>query len=127
MWLTRDAATGALTPAGCLKAAPRGDRCGGALNLMAPSGWRSAADGRSLYVVSGFDASISVFRRDAETGALTPGGCVSDTGSDGRCVNGTALRPSATSPSPPDGGSAYALGRGLRADQLQARPPTPGS
>ena len=40
----------------------------------------------------GFDASISVFRRDADTGALTPGGCVSDTGSDGRCVNGTALR-----------------------------------
>ena len=73
VWLTRDAATGALTPAGCLKASPRGDRCGGALNLMAPSALAVSPDGRSVYVVSGFDASISVFRRDADTGALAPG------------------------------------------------------
>jgi len=113
VWLTRDAATGALTPAGCLKASPRGDRCGGALNLMAPSALAVSPDGRSVYVVSGFDASISVFRRDADTGALAPGGCVSDTGSDGRCVNGTALRSVGDVGVSPDGGSAYALAGGI--------------
>jgi DNA-binding beta-propeller fold protein YncE len=112
-WFARDPATGSLKPAGCLKAAPRGDRCGGALNLMTPTALAISADGKNVYVVSNLDAAIAVFRRDAETGALTPGGCVSDTGSDGRCVNGTALSSVSDVAISGDGASAFALAGGI--------------
>jgi DNA-binding beta-propeller fold protein YncE len=112
-WFSRDPATGSLKPAGCLKAAPRGDRCGGALNLMAPTALAISGDGKNVYVVSNFDAAIAVFRRDADTGALTPGGCVSDTGSDGRCVNGTALSSVSDVAISGDGASAFALAGGI--------------
>ena len=107
VWLARDPQTGALTPSGCLKAAPRADRCGSALNLTAPGGLAVSPDGSTVYVASSFDAAVSVFRRDAETGALTPGGCVSDSGSDGRCVNANALSAPQDVAVSPDGTTVY--------------------
>jgi DNA-binding beta-propeller fold protein YncE len=113
VWFSREPETGALKPAGCLKAAPRGDRCTGALNLLAPSSLAVSPDGKSVYVVSNFDSSIAQFKRDADTGALTAGGCVSDTGSDGRCANGTALRSVSDVALSGDGASAFALANGV--------------
>jgi DNA-binding beta-propeller fold protein YncE len=113
VWLSRNPETGALKPAGCIKAAPRGDRCAGALNVQAPAALAISPDGKSVYIVSNFDASIALFKRDADTGALTAGGCVSDTGSDGRCVNGTALRSVSDVALAGDGASAFALAGGV--------------
>src|SRR4051812_49059852 len=112
VWLSRDPETGALKPAGCMKAAPREDHCGSALGLMSAGGVRISNDGKTVYVVSAFDASITAFKRDAETGALSAGGCVSDTGSDGRCVNGSALAGVSRIALSPDGTSAIAMGAG---------------
>jgi 6-phosphogluconolactonase (cycloisomerase 2 family) len=109
VWFARNPETGALTPAGCLKVAPRGDRCMGALGLMSASGLAISADGKSVYVLSGFDASIAAFARDPETGALSGAGCVSDTGSDGRCANGNALAEVGEIALGPDDGSAFAI------------------
>ncbi len=110
VWLARDPATGALTPAGCLKAAPREDHCASSLGLMSPGGLAITDDGKSIYVVSSFDASITAFTRDVEKGSLTGGSCVSDSGSDGRCVNGNALAGVSALALAPDGASAFAIG-----------------
>jgi hypothetical protein len=79
---------------------------------MSAGGVRISNDGKTVYVVSAFDASITAFKRDAETGALSAGGCVSDTGSDGRCVNGSALAGVSRIALSPDGTSAIAMGAG---------------
>ena len=48
-------------------------------------------DGKSVYVTADTPGSVSVFSRDAESGDLEPVMCVSETGSDGLCADGTAL------------------------------------
>ena len=72
VWLARDADSGALKPAGCLKAAPRGDRCGGALNLMSPSGARGQP-GRQEHLrrvrLRRVDRGVQARRRDRRADA----------------------------------------------------------
>jgi len=108
-WFTRDPETGALKQAGCLKDQPRADRCTRAGGLFWANELELSPDGRFLYVVGAAENSITTFRRDLETGALTEGGCVSDTGSDGRCTNVTALGGVYDLASAPDGSALYAV------------------
>ena len=91
------------------EASPRGDRCGASLGLDAPSDIQLSPDGRHVYIAG--DSSVTSFARDAGTGALPIGGCISNTGSDGRCANGTALSGAWDLVFAPDGATLYAATR----------------
>lgn len=107
-WLERDPVTGLLTPRGCLKFLLRDGRCGAASALERPSAIALSPDGAHLYLSSEADASVTWFARDAATGAVTPLGCISNSGSDGRCVNATALNEVSELVFAPDGATLYA-------------------
>lgn len=93
----RDARSGALTQAkgsgGCV-AVKGADGCGKAVGLDGPNSVAVSADGRNVYATSRTANSITVFRRDAKTGALTqlPGaaGCIAGVPLPG-CGTGRAL------------------------------------
>ncbi|MDA0170252.1 beta-propeller fold lactonase family protein [Solirubrobacter taibaiensis] len=91
-WFERDAATGALTQRGCVKHVfGIGEACSGGYALDGASGVAVSPDGKHVYVAASRSNAVAVFTRDETTGALTEVGCVSDTGSDGACTDGTAL------------------------------------
>ena len=102
-WLARDAANGKLAPAGCIKNFPRGDRCRAGFGLDFPTGVAVSPDGTSVYVTSARPGAVSVFSRDPDTGGLVPVMCVSESGSDGVCVDGTALAGASGVSVSPDG------------------------
>ncbi len=74
------AATGDLTPAGCIEDNDSGpDACAGSTDGL--DGAYSVAvspDGRSVYAASAVDNAIARFDRDPTTGGLTPAGCIDD-------------------------------------------------
>jgi DNA-binding beta-propeller fold protein YncE len=110
-WLARDAATGALTQAGCLKQTVRaGERCAQAVPLDGARAIAISPDGAHVYVAAQAASAVSVFARNAATGALTWQSCVSQSGSDGAC----ARTPGLTSPfgleASADGAQLYVLG-----------------
>ncbi len=76
-FFNRDASTGALTYVGSIK-----NGVGGADGLTQPQGLTVSPDGRFVYVASPDDDAISIFSRDATTGAMTYVGVVRD-GQDG--------------------------------------------
>lgn len=108
-WFDRDPATGALTQRGCLKQAvgPR-ERCGLGYALGGAAAVALSPDERFIYVASAASGAVAVFAREADTGALTERGCVSDTGSDGQCVDGVALSGARRLVVPADGHNVYA-------------------
>jgi 6-phosphogluconolactonase (cycloisomerase 2 family) len=83
----RNRNTGALTYIGCIsgetESAPACDQIPGAASGATGSGMTNpddlglSPDGRSLYVASGPDDAVSVFRRNRQTGALSFAGCIS--------------------------------------------------
>lgn len=97
----RDARDGALTlkpgTGGCF-AAERIEGCTRATALAAPTGASLSPGGRDLYVASGVNQgnALVIFDRDPSTGTLTqkpgPAGCVSQSGTGGRCGHGHGLR-----------------------------------
>jgi len=91
-WFSRDATTGALTGGGCIKHTfGFGEHCAGGFALDGVSSVAVSPDGRFVYAASSRSNAVVVFARDATSGALTEVSCVSDTGSDGACADGTAL------------------------------------
>ena len=110
-WFARDSATGVLTPTGCLKEAPRADHCGDGFGLDEARGLAIAPDGWHLYVASQLDSAVVGFAIDPAYGALSSIGCVSDSGSEGRCSNGTGLVAARDVVVAPDGQSAYVVNR----------------
>jgi len=102
----RDPDDGLLTPKpgeqGCVVARRRAG-CMRATALAAPTGVSLSSDGRDLYVASGINQGNALvsFDRDPASGTLTqkPGraGCVSQSGTGGKCVRGRALREPSTS------------------------------
>lgn len=102
----RDPGDGLLTPEpgeqGCV-AARRIPGCMRATALAAPTGASLSPDGRDLYVASGINQgnALVTFDRDPANGTLTqkPGraGCVSQSGTGGKCERGQALREFSTS------------------------------
>ena len=83
------AATGALTPQGCISDVGDPANCG-----TTQQGLRDAqdvavsTDGASVYVVSFVDDAIVRFDRNTATGALTGQGCIADIGSLAGCGTG---------------------------------------
>ena len=106
-WLTRDAATGELTPAGCIKEFPRADHCRAGFGVIGISGVAVSQDGRHVYVTAADPGSVSAFSRDPGTGDLEPIMCVSENGSDGLCADGTALTGASSITIAPDGGQVF--------------------
>jgi DNA-binding beta-propeller fold protein YncE len=114
----RNSATGALSYQGCVTGdthtGPSGSGACDGLPSASEDAYRSgfqrpgpialSADGRTLYVASGWDGAIARFDRDPNTGAITYGGCIGGytylgpTGS-GAC----ALIPSASAYGEPSG------------------------
>jgi DNA-binding beta-propeller fold protein YncE len=96
----RDTTTGVLTQlagtAGCVSEFGPGENCAVGKALNGAFSVAVSPDGESVYVASSNSDAVAVFRRDTTTGELTqlPGtaGCVSETGSDGACTDGKALR-----------------------------------
>ncbi len=75
-WLSRDAATGALTPQACLlDKAPKGGSCTSAPELGGAAASAITPDGKTLLIASSADQALALFARDADTGAVTPAGC----------------------------------------------------
>ena len=107
------AATGELTQkpgsAGCVSESDGG--CTVASALDGAASVAVSPDRESVYVVSALSDAVAVFDR-ATDGTLTqkPGtaGCISDTGSGGRCATGTALDNMQSVTVSPDGDSVYA-------------------
>ncbi len=83
----RDTTTGALVPQGCVM-----DTGGGAVCAQTENGLNGAygvavsPDGRSVYIGSNLEDAIVRFDRTTTTGALTPMGCVMDTGGAAGCA-----------------------------------------
>ena len=91
-WFERNADTGALTQRGCVKHVfGVGEACSAGYALDGAAGVAVSPDGKHVYVAAERSNAVAVFTRDETTGALTEVGCISDTGSDGACSDGTAL------------------------------------
>ncbi len=144
----RDPRTGALTQkggtAGCISSEPSEDGCGKTESILAPLTLAISPDGRSVYVASsGFPTeghnvrtsatgrSISIFERDAGTGALTqrPGraGCVSGAGTGGNCEFVAGLGEVLALAISPDERNLYAANRGPDSVLVFDREPSSGS
>lgn len=78
--LGADAATGQLTPQGCVKDTGSGASCAAEnQGLAAAESVATSPDGRSVYATGFNDDAVAILNRDTTTGALTPAGCISDT------------------------------------------------
>jgi streptogramin lyase len=78
VWFAREAATGALTPLGCISDVGLSSCGSTAQGLGRPTGVAVSPDGASVYVVSDADDAIVRFTRNTVTGALTDAGCKED-------------------------------------------------
>lgn len=95
----RNASTGALTQkagtAGCISETGTAGACVDGKGLAGATSVTASADGSTTYVASSSSSGVAAFSRDGSTGVLTQlagtEGCVTDNGSGGACVDGTAL------------------------------------
>jgi len=95
----RNPSTGALTQLqgtnACVTETGSGGLCSDGKALLGARDLTLSANGKSLYVASPGSDAIAVFDRDPSTGNLFQltgtGGCISETGSGGACVNGAVL------------------------------------
>jgi DNA-binding beta-propeller fold protein YncE len=110
---SRDRKTGVLTQAkktkGCIAAKGAGG-CAGAIGLDEPNSVALSPDGRNVYATSRAGNSVTVFRRNPKSGALTQlpfgTGCVSSLPIPGCAVGRALLAPDVVVVSP-DGASVY--------------------
>lgn len=119
--------------AGCVSEPPANPECAFGRVLDDATDVVVSADGRSVYVSSEDKNGVSVFDRNAATGALTQklgvAGCVTDDGTDGKgggCTDGSGLsEPSGLAVSP-DGRSLYVASAGSDAVAILDRDTTTG-
>ena len=105
--------TGALVKVGCVTATGGDGRagseglCGRADALLGAAGVAMSTDGRTLFVAAAGAGGIAWLARDAETGALLPGGCVKDLPREDRCAGLSHLAGVAAIAVAPDGRDVY--------------------
>ena len=104
----RDAGSGVLAHRGCVSETGTGGSCVDSFALNGARGVAASADGEHVYVVSYISDALVEFDRDATTGALAHGDCISETGTGGLCTDGFALNGPAAVTVSPDGGYVYA-------------------
>jgi 6-phosphogluconolactonase (cycloisomerase 2 family) len=107
----RNTASGALTPKGCFEDNGAGlGACTVTGGLGAAGSVVISTDGKSVYVASEDDGAVAIFKRNTQSGALTPKGCVQDAGIvGGDCAQSTPGLIGATwAVVTPDGKSVYA-------------------
>ena len=105
--------TGQLTqppgPAGCV-AASRAAGCGLAVGLVSPNSVAVSPDGNNVYATSANSSSVTIFRRNLTTGALTQlsgtAGCIAKTATPD-CASATALNGPDVVGVSPDGKNVY--------------------
>jgi DNA-binding beta-propeller fold protein YncE len=115
---TRNRTSGALRQlagrAGCVSERPTTSACADGRALEGALDVRVSRDGRNAYVAASASNAIAVFARNATTGGLTQlagrAGCVSETGTNGACRDGTGLWGASAVALSPDGRFAYAPG-----------------
>jgi DNA-binding beta-propeller fold protein YncE len=115
----RDAATGALTQkpglGACISDNGSFGACVDGVGLVHANAVAMSPDDRAVVVAATGSDSVAIFDRDVETGALTQkagvGGCVSESGSGGDCVDGVALSDAVAVAVSRDGRSVYVAGR----------------
>ena len=92
---TRNQSTGELTQASCISRTGNGGVCSAEPLFTNPNSISIDPSGANAYVTDMNNSIVFAFARDSSTGALTPlsgaGKCVSETGSSGACVDGSAL------------------------------------
>jgi DNA-binding beta-propeller fold protein YncE len=100
--------------AGCVSERPTSSACADGRALEGALAVRVSRDGRNAYVAASASNAIAVFARNATTGGLTQlagrAGCVSETGTNGACRDGTGLWGASAVALSPDGRFAYAPG-----------------
>ena len=107
--------------------------CGTTTGLLSASRVVVGPDGGHVYVVGAGSDGVTVFARDAGTGALTRASCVTDNSGDGRpgsgglCADGDALAGASAVAITPDGRSAYATAAEAGAVSWFARDPVTGA
>lgn len=94
--------------AGCISETGSGGACADGHDLLGAADIVASADGRYLYAAAPASDAVVVFARDAGTGALREISCVSETGSDGRCLDGRKLESVRRLAISPDGLHVYA-------------------
>ena len=132
---TRDPATGGLRQlvgqAGCISETGNNGVCGDGIALDRARSVVVSEDDANVYVASEISDAVSVFRRDATTGALQQlagtSGCVSETGTGGACADGLALDGVRSVDTSPDGKSVYAASFWSSAISIFVRDPATGA
>ena len=121
-----DAAVGGLTQksgtAGCISDTGTSGTCVDGRRLDNAEGIAIAPNGAHAYVVSGDSDALTIFDRNATTGALTQkagtAGCISDSGSAGDCADGNALDGVTAVAVSPDGANVYVTADGASNDAV---------
>ena len=131
----RDGATGQISQLpgtqGCISENGTAGACVDGRAMVGPRGVAVSPDGKNFYFPASGSKSIAVFRREASTGELQqlagPDGCVSETGSNGACVDGTALDGARGVAISPDGASVYVAAFFSDAVAVFSRDPSTGA
>ena len=129
----RSAATGALTQLGgargCVSHNPLKEGCARGRALEGAQSVTVSPDGRNVYVAATASNAVSIFARNAQTGAVQQlagkAGCISETGSRGACRDGAGLWGVSAVVVAPNGRHAYAPGFYSSAVAVLARTPPP--
>lgn len=83
----RQAGTGLLRSAGCIKNSSSNEACSkSTYGIAGATSIALSPDGDSAYVTGGASGSLAIFARSTSTGALKPRGCIKDRGFSGSCA-----------------------------------------
>jgi DNA-binding beta-propeller fold protein YncE len=132
--LRRDAMTGQLSqdagPAGCVATGTAATDCTPATGLDRPSGIAMTPDGGTVFVASTDSSTLTVYGRDAATGALSPAGCFQDASTTSAipgCTPVPGLRGAVYVAVAPDGRFVYVAAEIASAIVMFARDPGSGA
>jgi DNA-binding beta-propeller fold protein YncE len=123
----RDPSTYVLTPQGCIGDSGTGSCPATAAGLDGAKGVAISPDGKNVYTASSGDNAVAVFARDPSTGALTPKGCIVDSGQSSCAATQQGLSDVRAIVVSPDGKNVYTASSDDDAVAIFARDPSTGA